>query len=177
MVSITRTLTLKEYGTANGLALRNGTARQRRNYFFCVKFGPYIGGLFLLLSILFGVSSWRAGRADWSPVVLLISGVVLCAQPVMLRLKIKKLFVAQQLDRPWMLEADEDGVHSVVPGLADSRLTWQYFTTFVETDDLFLLINSRRPAFVSFPKRELDAGMLEELRGLARGNIAVDKPR
>jgi hypothetical protein len=172
MVSITRTLTLKEYGVANSLALANGTAKHRRNNFLFLKYGLHIGVLLLFLGFLIGYYLVRSESSSITfPLLLVWIGVMFLLQPWILRRKIKKLFLAQQLDRPWTVSASEDGVQSKLPGLADTHLEWGYFTTFAETEEMFVLINSRRPAFISFPKRELDEESLVQLRDLARANL------
>jgi hypothetical protein len=169
MVRTTRVLTQKEYWDANSLALQTGTAKQRRNFAITITYGPFIGLVFVALAAAIAYATQSIDNIG--TVFLLVLGLYYALQRWLLRRKARKFFASQQLDLPWVVEAADDGVRCELPGLSDTKLSWKYFTTFAETETLFLVINAKRMSFISVPKTNLSADSLEELRLMARRNL------
>ena len=172
MVRTSRTLTLDEYRAINKLMLRNGSLGNRITLWLGLRILPILaipGAVWCAYILLFQ----RRPNEPPGPLLFgLFFSVLMILQPQFLRWKLKKLLAAQRLDRTWTIEASDDGVRSVLEDLYDTKFAWSYFDKVVEDNHYFLLVNSKRPAFISFAKAQITPSVLDELRGLAEIHVS-----
>ena len=96
---------------------------------------------------------------------------MLSLHPLGFRRRLRKIYRRQELDQPWTIRLEATGIQSTVHGKADTRFEWAYFDRYVETADLFTLIQTKRPAFITLPKWALNSDEQAELRRLLRDHI------
>jgi hypothetical protein len=157
------------------MACRHASAWQQVNFYVCV-YVLFPGGLLSLPLLIWRACKVWSSPGDHGGSFGLLCGAVFAAGyyacwPLLFRRKIARLYDQQQLDREWELEFSDDCVRSKLLGLAESRLEWPYFQTFVETSDIFLLLRTRRLAFVTVSKASLDESQQAELRTLLKKHL------
>jgi YcxB-like protein len=178
VISVKRILSFDEYAAANKIAIQHGTRKRQINYFLCLWVNPFIGAIVFPAAVWEAVKTWKApgdnGLAFGLWVGASAYGLYLLLYPLLFRRKIRTLYKQQELHREWLVELSEEGIHSAIPGLSDSRLEWSYFDSFVETAELFVLVKKLRPVFISLPKRALTSSEQDELRPLLDAHLAKE---
>jgi len=181
VIQVRRILKIEEYIQSNRLACRSGTTSQRFQFFLCAW------GLFPLGVVALPFLAWRLAAVwqlpgDQGTRVALLSGAIALAGycafwPLLYRRKVAKLYAQQQLDREWELEFSEECIRSKFVGLVESRLEWIYFQRFIETPKIFLVLRTKRPAFLTVSKETLNAKDVAALRALLASRLEQFGPR
>jgi hypothetical protein len=171
VVTFSRTLTLVEYRAANQLMLRNGTVSHRFVYWFTLRILPAVSVLMLAFLLYAAIYQNRAGEVSIAILISAGAFLYLLSQPLLLRLKLKRMHHAQRLDSTWTIEVSDDGIRSNLEGIADTKFNWAYFDKVVDGKDYFLFVNTRRPSFITFAKRKLSQPELAELRAFGGAHV------
>ncbi len=83
----------------------------------------------------------------------------------------RKLYKEQELSLPWTIKLSEEEIHSVVQGRSDTRFQWAFFDSFVETEEMFTLLQKRRPVFLTIAKESLQPVEQAEVRTLLQAKL------
>ena len=173
---MSRVLSFREYAAATKIALLHGPFGRRMNYLFYIWINPFLSTLALPIAVWKVFHAWNAPGDHGTSVGFWAGGAAfflyLMFYPLLFRRKMKTLYKQQELHREWIIELSDEGIHSTVPGLSDSRLEWSYFNGFVETPELFVMSRKLRPVFISLPKRLLTSAEQDELRVLLAAHLA-----
>ena len=170
MIRIRRSLTFKDYVASNKIALMNANFSRKASFILSIRVLPFVGLLGFLLSVQTLIRLWtRPGNNAGAFGIgcgLAGLGVLLCVQPFIFQRKLRKMYQRQDLDQSWILEVSPQGVRSTIPGKADTHFEWAFFNRYIETKDLFILLQLKRLIFVTIPKTSLGPGEESELREL-----------
>ncbi len=178
MIAFTRAMTLKEFEVGNRLTNLHGTAKLRHQYWRNIRVLPWVGiaGLVFLLWNVVHIWSLRGDHGiefGWTCGLAAYCGCI-AYTPFRFKKRIGNLYDQQELHRESLTEVSIDGIHSKIPGIAESHLEWAYFDVFVETKESFFVLKKLRPMFVLIPKHVLDQKQEEELRQLLASRLAQE---
>jgi len=177
VISITRVLPFELYAASNRLALQHGTFKRRLSYFVCVRFGMLIGIFGVPLSLWLMHYAWNAPgphAAEFGAACGIAAYFsYLCCYPFLFRRKMLKLYKEQELSLPWTIELSEEEIHSVIPGRSDTRFQWPFFDSFVETEEMFTLLQRRRPVFLTIAKESLQPVEQDGVRSLLQAKLGL----
>ncbi|NYF80135.1 YcxB family protein [Granulicella arctica] len=171
MISITRVLTFEEYAASNKLALRYGTLRRKCKFFVYLYAMPTLGLLLFLFATWMLIDTWKSSDTYVSWFIWMGGSLCWIFCPWFFRKRTRRSYKEQELHLPWTTEISETGVHSVIPGKAASHFEWTFFSSFVETSELFIILQRKRPIFITVPKDSLDPVQQIELRALLITNL------
>jgi hypothetical protein len=174
MIQVTRVLTFNEYVTSNRITLLHSTPSRRLAAIISLYVLPIVGVVGVVLTVWQMNRLWAgpgngAAFGFWSGV--LGGSFVCCFYRRFYRRKLRRLYKQQELHEPWTISVDKTGVQSIIPGKADTRLEWAFFDRYVETPELFTLIQSKRPTFITLPKSVLGPDEQAELRQLLSDHV------
>jgi len=175
VISITRVLPFEQYAASNRLALQHGTFKRRFWYYVRVRFGPLIGLAGLPLFAWLMHHTWYAPgphAAEFGAACgMTYYCLCLCLSPWLFNRKMRKLYKEQELSLPWTIVLSEEEIHAVVQGRSDTRFQWAFFDSFVETDEMFTLLQKRRPVFLTIAKESLQPVEQDGVRTLLQAKL------
>ena len=175
MIQITRLLTFKQYAASTRLANLHGPLRRKLNYIAFIYFLPLLALVGVPITMAMERAAWHRHGDQGGPVFIWgslfgVSIYYLCS-PLLFRKKMRRLYKQQELDCPWTLELSDQGVRSTIPGKADTHFEWAFFDCFIETKDLFCLLQKKRTVFITIANDSLGPAEYDELKRLLATNL------
>jgi hypothetical protein len=129
---------------------------------------PWIGGILLLIQIVYIVSVPDANRAAVG-FGSAISVYFLYCSFALRRYFRRRFRKDRRFQHDFTTDILEDGIHVVTP-TAESQMKWENFVRFLESSDIFMLFHSDL-IFNILPKRAFAAGEVDSFRELLRRKI------
>lgn len=176
MIAFTRAMTIKEFELGSRLTNLHGTAKLRHQYWRNIRVLPWVGAAGLIFLLWNAVRIWSLPGDHGAEFAWTCALAAYCAcvaySPLRFKRRVKNLYDQQELSRESLTEVSIDGIHSKVPGIAETHLEWAYFDGYVETRESFFVLKKLRPMFVLIPKQVLDQNQEEELRQLLASRLA-----
>jgi hypothetical protein len=175
VTTVAYTITFPQYVAAARLYALNTTLRQKIGYIVYLYVLPILAAFALPVALWVFIANVKSpGGDDVSMGIAL--GIVLTIpyflfNPRRFRARMRKLYKSHSHDLPHTVEFSSDGIRSIIPGILDAHFEWAFFNTFMETDDLLLLLIRQRASFVVAAKSNLDATQQAELSALLAAHL------